>query len=94
MDRLGAGACRRLDQPVDDEVALRCGWRPDEVRLVGDAGVQSVAVGLRVDGDRADPQLAKRTEDAHGDLAPICHEHARERGHALILSERCRLRTS
>ncbi len=94
MDRLGAGAFRSLEKPLDDEVALCRGWRPDEVRLVGHADVERVAVGLRVHGDGADAQLPERAEDPHGDLAPICHEHARERGHALILSERCRLRTS
>ena len=94
MDRLGAGALRCLEHPLDDEIALGRGGRPDEVRLVGHAGVERVAVGFRVDGDGADAQLPERAEDPHGDLAPICDEHTRERGHALILSERCRLRTS
>ena len=87
MNRLGAGTPRRLEQPLDDEIALGGGWRADEVRLVGDAGVQSAAVGLGVDGNRPDAELAERAEDAHGDLAPVRHEHARERGHTPILSE-------
>ena len=94
VNRLGAGTPCRLEQPLDDEIALG-GWRrADEERLVGEAGVECAPVRFGVDGHRLDAELTERAEDAHGNLAPICDEHAREGGHALILSERCRLRTS
>jgi hypothetical protein len=51
------------------------------VRLVGDPDVQRVAVGLRVDGDRSDPELAERPEDPDGDLAAVGDEHFGEGRH-------------
>ena len=94
MNRLRARTPCRLEQPIDDEIALGGRRRANEERLVGDAGVERAAVRLGVHGHGLDAELAERAEDAYGNLAPICHEHARERGHTLILSERCRLRTS
>jgi hypothetical protein len=79
MDRLGARAERRLDQHVAAQVALGSRSRPDEVRLVRSAHVQPSAVGLRVDRDAADPQLAQRAEDADDDLPAVRDEHFRER---------------
>ena len=71
-----------------DEIALGGGRRADEERLVGDADVERAAVRLGVHSHGLDAELTERAEDADGNLAPICHEHARERGHVLILSER------
>ena len=81
MHRLGPGARGDLEQPLLVEVALGRRPRPDEVRLVGDADVQRAAVGLGVDGDGADPELAQGPEDADGDLAAVRHEDFREDGH-------------
>ena len=55
MDRLGTRPLRGLDDPLADEVALGCRAGADQVRLVGGAHVQRVAVGLGVDGDRPIP---------------------------------------
>ena len=64
------------------QVALRRRARPDQPRLVGAPHVQRAAIGLRVDGDRADPELAQGAEDTDGDLAAIGDEHlAERRGH-------------
>ena len=79
MDRLGARPQRRLDDAVAPQVAL--GRRPlaDEVRLVRGGDVERAAIGLGVDGDGADPELAERPEDPHGDLAAVGNEDLRER---------------
>ena len=68
---LRAGSQRGLDQGVDLQIALRRRRRPDQERLVGVGGVQCASIGLRVDGDGADAELAQRAGDADGDLAAV-----------------------
>ena len=80
VDRLGAGALGRVEDPLDVQVALRRRARADEVRLVRRPHVQRAAVGLRVHGDRADAELAQRPEDANRDLAAIRDEDVAEEG--------------
>ena len=57
------------------QIALRRRAGPDQARLVGAPHVQRAAVGLGVDGHRADAELAQRPEDPDGDLAAIGDEH-------------------
>ncbi len=88
MDRLGPRAQRRLDEHVGPEVALGSRAGADEVRLVGRAHVRAPPVGLRVDGNATDPELAQRPEDPDRDLAPVGDQHLREGRHtARILPE-------
>ena len=86
MDRLCARALRDLDDAVAAQVALGRRPRPEQVGLVRDGDVQLVAIGLGVDGDGRDPELAERAEDADRDLAAIGDEHLRERLHASAYS--------
>jgi hypothetical protein len=81
MDRLGARAARRLQHALLVEVALRRRAWAEQVGLIRDRRVQRAAVGLRVDGDRADPELPERPEDADGDLAAIGDEDFLEERH-------------
>jgi hypothetical protein len=81
MDRLRAGAGRGLQDPLHEEVALGGRPRTDQVGLVRDPDVQRVAVGLRVDRDRSDPELAERPEDPDGDLAAVRDEDFGEGRH-------------
>ena len=81
VNRLCAGPQSGLDEHVATEVALRRGAGPDEVRLVRRPHVRGPPVGLRVHGDAPDPELAQRAEHADRDLAPVRHEHLRERRH-------------
>ena len=71
MDRLGAVVGGQLDDLLQLQVRLAGRRGPDVEGLVGVAGVDGVAVGVRVHGDRADAQLAAGPEDAHRDLAAI-----------------------
>ena len=81
MHRLRSGPARNLEQSLLVEVAL--GGRPgaDQVRLVGRGDVEGAPVGLGIDGDGGDPELAQGAEDADGNLAAIGHENFREGRH-------------
>jgi hypothetical protein len=80
VDRLRTGLKRDLDDSFLVQVALGRRAGADEVRLVRAADVQCRAVGLGVDGDRADLELAKRAEDADRDLAPVRDEDLGKEG--------------
>ena len=86
MNRFGAGPRGGLEQPLLVEVALGRGSRPDQVRLVCGSDMQRATVGLRIDGDGSDSELAQRAEDANRDLAAVGDENFREHGHARLFS--------
>ena len=71
MDRLGVGHLGGGDDRRHVEVALRGRRRADADRLVGELHVLRVAVGLRIDDDRLDAELAAGALDAQGDLAAV-----------------------
>ncbi len=71
VDRIDVGDLRGADDPGDVQVALVAVGRPDADRLVGQPQVGGVAVRLRVDGDRLNPQLVAGANDAKGDLTAI-----------------------
>ena len=71
MNRLGAGQLRRFDDPVAAQIALARRRRPDEHRFVGLAHVRRARVGVGVDGDRRDAQLAAGADDPQRDLAAV-----------------------
>ena len=62
---------RRVQHPLDVQIALGGGARPDGRRLVGVTDVERRPIALGVHGDRRDPHLAARPQDAHGDLASV-----------------------
>ena len=78
VHRVAARRLGRGDDVRDPQVALHRGGRPDAHRPVGELDVERVPVGGRVHGDRLDAQLAQRTDDTHGDLAPVRDENAFE----------------
>ena len=78
MHRLGAGALDHLEQLVDHQIALGGGAGPEQERLVGARDVGRVAVELGVDGDRRDPELLARADDADRDLAAVGDQDLRE----------------
>ena len=81
MDCLRARALRRREDALLIEVALGRQPTSDQIRLVGVGGVERCAVGLGVHGDRPDPELAQRPEDADRDLAAVCDQHFAENCH-------------
>ncbi len=53
------------------EITQRQLRRSNANRLVGETHVQRIAVGLAVDGDRADAEFLARANDAQSDLSAI-----------------------
>jgi hypothetical protein len=78
VDRLGAGADGGLEHPLDRQVAVRGGRRPDRDGDIGEPGVQRTGVRVAVHRDRPDAHLAQGADDADGDLAAVGHEDCLE----------------
>ena len=60
-----------LHDPIDREVGGRREGGSDPEGLVRHLHVQGIAVGVGVDGDRGDPEVATRPGDPDGDLAAV-----------------------
>ena len=71
VDGVGTTALDGVEDGVGVEVALGCRLTAESERLVGEPGVQGVAVELRVDGHRCHPEFSAGTDDPDGDLAPV-----------------------
>jgi hypothetical protein len=74
MHCLGACVARRRDDRINIEVALRRWRRTDANGLVGSRNKRQIAVGIRVDGDALDPELATGADDAERNLSSIRDE--------------------
>ena len=85
MDGFGAGRLAGRDDIFGDEIALRGRRRADMHRLVGHLDMHGVAVGIGIDGDRRDPHLPRRPDDAAGDLAAIGDQDFLEHRRAFFL---------
>ena len=84
MNGLGAALLAGRDDLLDHQIALRrSGWT-DQDGLIRHLDVESVFIGLRVNGDRFDAHFAGRLDDPAGDFAAIGNqntlEHAALRG--------------
>jgi hypothetical protein len=73
------------EDPGTVEIALARSGGTDADGLVGEANVQRVAVGLGIDGDRAQAEPAGGADDAAGDFAAIGDQDALEHGGPHIL---------
>ena len=71
MDRVRARDLGGRDQARDLEIRLARRRRPDAHVVVGEADVERLAIGLRVDGHRLNAELAARADDSKRDLAAI-----------------------
>ncbi len=58
MDRIRAGLARHFQNLVDAQIRFARRRRPDEIRFVGVAHVQRIAIDIGVDGDGVNAQLA------------------------------------
>src|SRR5271157_1469586 len=74
MHCLDVGDLRRTDYRWNIQVTLSQLRRPDADGLVGKTHMQRVAVGLAVDGDRANAQFLARADHAQGNLAAIGYQ--------------------
>jgi len=78
MHGLRARVAAGLHDAVDDEIGLCRGRRSNMDGLIGHLDVQSVLVGIGIDGNRLDAHLAGRLYDAAGDLAAIGNQYLLE----------------
>ena len=59
------------DDFLDDQVTFGRRWRPNGNGGIRQLYVQSILVGLRIDGNRTDPQFARGLDDPAGNFAAI-----------------------
>ena len=71
MDGVGAGDFGGADHRRHVQVAVGAARRADADVLVGEPDVQRVLVGLGIDGDGLDAELAAGEDDAHRDFAAV-----------------------
>ena len=63
MDGVDVGDFGRADDAGDVQIAVVASGRADADRLVGEADVEQVPIGLRVDGNRANAQFLAGGDD-------------------------------
>ncbi len=85
VNRAGAALRAHLEDLLATKIALGARRRPDRIRLVGEPHVQRVAVGVTVDGDRAEAHLAERADHSHGDLTAVGDQDLVEGERRLVL---------
>src|SRR6185312_16096686 len=71
MNRVGAGDLSGGYEIGYPQIRVATGRRTDAHVVVGKANVQRLAIGLAVDGNGLDPQLAAGSDDPKGDLAAV-----------------------
>src|SRR5579864_5784658 len=71
MNGFHIGNFGRADDRGDVEIAARTLSRADANRFVGEAHMQAMTIGLRINGDGSDSQVLTGADDANGDLASI-----------------------
>jgi hypothetical protein len=93
VDRVDAADFGRADDLIDPQIAVRAAWRADAERLIGQADVHRIGVGLAVNGDRLDPHLATGSNDSQRDLAsvgdqnPVVHRRGTERSQRVEIED-------
>src|SRR5437870_2455496 len=74
MHAVRAGATCRVDDAIDAQITLPWRTATDRIRLVRETHVQRRSIAVGIHRDRRDAHLAARTNDAHGDFAPVGDE--------------------
>ena len=80
MDGIRTGDLGGGDDAVDLEVGFLAGGGADADGFVGELDVHRIDIGLGVDGDGFDIELAAGADDAEGDFAAIGDQDAFEHG--------------
>ena len=71
VHRLRTGAQARLDDLVGDQIGFTRRSRAEQHRLVGQADMAGVGVGVRIDSDGAHAHAAGGLDDAAGDFSAV-----------------------
>ena len=81
MNGVGAAVGGDFEDAVAAEVGVDGGRGAEAVGLVGVEDVEGGAVGVGVDGDGRDAELAAGPDEAEGDFAAIGDEDLAQGGH-------------
>ncbi len=74
MHRVDPGLPGCFQDPVDMEIALCRGGRPNAIGLVCLENVEGPSIRLGKDGDGPDPQLAAGPDHPHGDFTAVRYQ--------------------
>jgi hypothetical protein len=80
-----AGLLAGGDDLLRDQIALRRRRRSDMHRFDGHFDMHGIAIGIRIDRDGGNPHLARRLDDATGDLATVGDQDFREHAEVIPL---------
>ena len=80
MDGIGTGAHSDIEESWDVHVGICGGVAGQSIGFVGHLGMQGAGIGLRVDGDGTNAQVAGGTGDTDGDLAAVSNKDCRNHG--------------
>ena len=83
MQPVAGGRLRRVDHEIGVEVAVARRRRAEHDRPVRKLRCKAVAVCIGDADHGLEPERAAGADDAHGDLAPVGDEDAREGHHAV-----------
>ena len=75
MDGIYVGDFRRADDGRNIQIAQGKLRRPDANGFIGKPHWQRIAIGLTVDGDRADAQFLAGADHAQGNFAAVCDQN-------------------
>jgi hypothetical protein len=88
VDGIGPGSPRRVNQSIDVEVALGRGIRADGAGFIGQPHLPRGSIAFGIDRHRRQPEIAARTDDAHGDLAAVGDQNLAQNVVILLLTVR------
>ena len=80
VNGIGTGAHGNIEQRGDIHIGIRRGVTRQSIGFVGYLGMQGAGIGLRVDGDGTNTQVAGGTGDTDGDLAAVSNKDCRNHG--------------
>ena len=80
MNGVGPGAACRVDDQVAAQVSVRRRIAGQRHGRIGVGDVRQAAIGIGVDGDGGDAEVAAGPHHPPGDLATIGHEHRPNHG--------------
>src|SRR6478672_1341475 len=84
MDAIGPGRDGGADHAADVQIALRRGRRADMKRFVRGLDVESVRIGIRIDGNGTQTEPPRGADNAGGDLAAVGDQDLLE--HAAVIA--------
>ncbi len=76
VNRLRPTLSGRLEDSFDVQIRVASGRAPDPDCLIGESSMQSTCVGIAVDGNATNTQLAAGAQHSHSDFASVGNQQA------------------